>query len=343
MMTIHGMGAVTAYGRGLDVLARGVASGVPCPAAELRAPGEMSAHPARLVPGGSLEDVARLPRLRRTGRISQMAVAAGLDAMRECGWEPGASAGDTAIVFACSTGMVEFTRLFYDDIVRSGAEAARPLLFPETVYNAPASHLAAALEVTGASYALVGDSTAGLSALMFAADLLEAGTAGRVLVVAAEEADWLVPEAYGRFGLSVPDVVFGEGAAAVVVSGHKVSGGVGVPWQHRGLSFFDGAGAAQAAREVAHEARHAAGGAEAIYDSANGSWLDGVEGPVLDGVFPGVRRVAVRRMAGEAPGMAGLLQVVTAALAVRRGEVRRALVMAAGFHQVGAAAVAGGS
>ena len=66
-------------------------------------------------------------------------------------------AARTAVVFAITDGGVLYTRKFYEQIVKQGANSASPLLFPETVYNAPASHLAAQLGIDGASYTLVGD------------------------------------------------------------------------------------------------------------------------------------------------------------------------------------------
>src|SRR3712207_8481791 len=45
-------------------------------------------------------------------------------------------------------------------------------LFPETVFNAPASHLAAILGISGASYTLVGDGAVGILALKMAEDLM---------------------------------------------------------------------------------------------------------------------------------------------------------------------------
>ena len=68
-----------------------------------------------------------------------------------------------ALIFAVSNGGVTYTKRFYHEIVGTGAQAASPLLFPETVFNAPASHLAAILGVTGATYTLVGDGAVGLA------------------------------------------------------------------------------------------------------------------------------------------------------------------------------------
>jgi 3-oxoacyl-(acyl-carrier-protein) synthase len=89
------------------------------------------------------------------------------------------SAGDSivepsrlACVFAVSSGGVNHTRRFYQDIVATGPQIASPALFPETVFNAPGSHLAALLGSNGPSYTLVGDSSVGLTAMHFGARLL---------------------------------------------------------------------------------------------------------------------------------------------------------------------------
>src|SRR3954449_871927 len=95
----------------------------------------------------------------------------------------------TAIVFAISNGGVVYTKRFYHDVVEAGAQAASPLLFPETVFNAPASHLAAILGITGASYTLVGDGAVGVLALQMAEQLLQTPALDRCLVVGAEEGD----------------------------------------------------------------------------------------------------------------------------------------------------------
>src|SRR3712207_7903201 len=74
-------------------------------------------------------------------------------------------------------------------------------LFPETVFNAPASHLAAILGISGASYTLVGDGAVGILAIRMAEDLMENPAIERCLVIAAEEADWLLCDAYSRWRL----------------------------------------------------------------------------------------------------------------------------------------------
>src|SRR5947199_4290563 len=112
------------------------------------------------VPAKFVADAARQSRLRRSGTISLLGAAAGFDALDDAGLKPdnGFSAR-IAVVFAICSGGVNYTRRFYHEIVTQGANAASPLLFPETVYNAAASHLAALLGINEQSYTLVGDSS----------------------------------------------------------------------------------------------------------------------------------------------------------------------------------------
>ena len=148
------------------------------------------------VPPALVAEVARHPRLRRSSAISRFAVLAGLNALRDAALDlDETSAARTALIFAISNGGVIYTRRFYQNIVESGAAAASPLLFPETVFNAPASHLAAILGITGATYTLVGDGAVGILALKMAEELMTNSDLDRCLVVGAEEADWLLCDA----------------------------------------------------------------------------------------------------------------------------------------------------
>src|SRR5207248_3505123 len=139
------------------------------------------------------------PRLRRASAISRFAAAAGLAALAQA--KPAPSLDRIAVVFAISNGGVIYTRRFYSEIVKSGAQAASPLLFPETVFNAPASHLAAILGINGASYTVVGDGAVAILGIKMAAEILETGAVKHCLVVAAEEADWVLCDAYHKWRL----------------------------------------------------------------------------------------------------------------------------------------------
>jgi 3-oxoacyl-(acyl-carrier-protein) synthase len=108
-------------------------------------------------------------------------------------------------------GCVIYSRRFYEETLHDAATAS-PLLFPETVFNAPASHLAALLGSSAISYTLVGDPGMFLVGLGLAAQWLTDGRVDACLVIGAEEADWIVADAARRFQRRM---TLSEGAGAV--------------------------------------------------------------------------------------------------------------------------------
>ena len=95
-------------------------------------------------------------------------------------------------------GLVTYSRRFYEEVLRDPATAS-PLIFPETVFNAPASHLAAYLGSTAPNCTLVGDDGMFLQGLALAAQWLMEDEIDGCVVIGAEELDWLVPTRYGSF------------------------------------------------------------------------------------------------------------------------------------------------
>src|SRR5439155_10981113 len=116
-----------------------------------------------------------------------------------------------AIVFCVMAGCVNYSRRFYDEALKDPATAS-PLVFPETVFNAPASHLAALLGTTAIDYTLVGDPGIFLQGLAIAGGWLLVGRVDGCLVVGAEEIDWLTADAYGLFARKI---ILSDGAGAV--------------------------------------------------------------------------------------------------------------------------------
>jgi len=331
-MTAHiaGLGWVTPLGTGLDEVFARIKSGEVAEVKKVTNPETGRALSYIPVPMKSVEALSRNPRLRRASAISYFAVAAGLAALADAGVQMTPElAARTAVVFAISNGGVIYTRKFYDQIVKQGAPAASPALFPDTVYNAPASHLAALLGLDGASYTLVGDGSVGLAALHFAGQLLATSDLEQVVVVGAEECDWILCEAYSAWRLARTPLA--EGAAAVLL---RRTG----RWRlrtHPGAPFFRRSEAAAALAAVL--ADFAGAKVERIIASANGTFIDRAEATAIAAHFPNVAVLTPRKSFGESPGAGALLQVVAAALT---GE--SALVTVVGFNQQAGAALISG-
>jgi hypothetical protein len=151
--------------------------------------------------------------MRRSAAISQFAMGAAAEALG------GSTGGLLGIVYCTTCGCVNYSRRFYDEVLRDPTVAS-PLLFPETVFNAPASHLSAVLGTAAANYTLVGDTGVFLHGLALAAGWLEAGRVERCLVVAAEEVDWIIADALRHFRKSA---TLTEGAGAVLLTRERTA------------------------------------------------------------------------------------------------------------------------
>ena len=306
-LSILGVGCVTAHGRKWETVWDKIHAGE-MPAREtVQGPG----CPPVAVYKTGLPDIpaAASARLRRSGSISYFACAAAADASQQAGLLPG---GRTAFVFATSDGSVSYTRRFFEEVASRGAGS--PLLFPETVYNAPASHVAAMLGLVGTVLTLVNDASAGMDALATASDLLHSGEADRCLVVAAEELDWITCEGYRRWKLiaaaSSHGAVLTEGAVALVL-GPPSPAHVQIARVHPGKTLRRHSSARQTFRRVLDELADGKTPDLAVV-SASGTRSGILEESLVRESFPGTRLLSPKRFAGEAFAVSSLLQCLCA-------------------------------
>ena len=209
---VAGIGAVSPAGWGVEHLCQAVARDEPIPPAQLIRPGWDVLLRARQVPPPQPRPAFLAhPRLRRTSPIAQFAVGAALEALGEDATRVSGGSRRLGLILCVMTGCVIYSRRFYDEVWKAPATAS-PLVFPETVFNSPASHLAALLGTAAINYTLVGDPGTFLQGLALAADWLASGHVEGCLVVGAEEGDWLLADAFRHFARRV---ILGEGAGAV--------------------------------------------------------------------------------------------------------------------------------
>ncbi len=330
---ITGLGWVTPLGRSLETVWTAIQDRArPAPSPIEKPVGSEPAGCLR-VPPGSVDDAAALPRLRRSSAISLFAVAAAADAVADAGLDDGQLAR-TALVFAASDGGVVYTRRFYSDLIERGEGAGSPLLFPETVYNAPASHIASRLGLQNESLTLVGDAATGLAAVRTGCELLQTGDADHCLVVAAQESDWVTWEAYTRWNLigdhGHDKALFSEGAAAVVLSRHGT--GCAIARCHAGVSCTSERDAAGRFDALLAEMLGDTAPALAI-SGASGTKLDTVELACLRKRAPAAAVLHPKFTLGESMACSALQHVVAGSLALRNQMPGPILVTAAGFHR----------
>jgi 3-oxoacyl-(acyl-carrier-protein) synthase len=324
-LSIAGMGWVTPLGSGIDSVWQRLLRGDEAAASKIAGPFEGNkSYSAFRVPPEALSDLPAHARLRRASAISKFAVAAGLDAIKQAG--PAIPIARTALIFAVANGGVAYTRRFYHDIVKAGASSASPLLFPETVFNAPASHLAAVLGLSGASYTLVGDGAVGTLAIQMAHDLMAEESLDYCLVVGAEEADWVLCDAYSKWRLTRAEppielfcgpprgTILSEGAGALLLGR---DGPVEITKIHSGGSFIRQQDAAEWVTRVFSELADER--TSLVINSANGTFIDLAEQTALSN--GGFLLYSPKPALGESVGPSGIWQVIAGAQALLTGQL----------------------
>ncbi len=326
-LRLAGLGWVTPLGHEIDVVWERLLAGEEAPAVPVESSlGKKPQYLVFRVPPEAVAEAGRYARLRRSSAISRFAVVAGLAALRNAGIKlDEAAAARTALVFAISNGGVIYTKRFYHEIVHSGAAAASPLLFPETVFNAPASHLAAILGITGASYTVVGDGAVGVLALQMAMDLMANPELERCLVVGAEEADWLLCDAYRKWRLlrSTPPIepfsrpargmILSEGAGAVLLARE---GDLALERIHPGTNFARQSALLPQLDAICAELRQESA-TDVFIASANGTFIDAAEQAASAKYFGEAAIYTPKPALGESVAAGGLWQLICAAQALR--------------------------
>ena len=212
---VRGIGVVSPAGWDVSALRAALDRGVAMPDKDLVQPGFPRTLRVRSVPPPPTRpQFLSHARLRRSSPITQFSISAALEALGPEIEPIRSGALRLGIIFCVMAGCVNYSRRFYGESLHDPATAS-PLVFPETVFNAPASHLAAFLGSTAASYTLVGDPGMFLVGLATAADWLREREVERCLVVGAEEIDWMVADVCWRFQRRT---ILSEGAGALYLS-----------------------------------------------------------------------------------------------------------------------------
>jgi 3-oxoacyl-(acyl-carrier-protein) synthase len=339
-LAIVGMGWVTPLGNGVDAVWQRLLGGDEASATAVSEQVENRSYNAFRVPESALTGLGH-PRLRRASVISRFAAAAGLEALEDAGLKVDSqNAERIALIFAVSNGGVIYTKRFYRDVVETGAQAASPLLFPETVFNAPASHLSAILGISGTTYTIVGDGAVGLLATKMAEDVMTDESLDYCLVVGTEEVDWLLCDAYRRWRLlrSAPPIepfgeqnrgmILSEGAGAILLARvpHQTAAEtrgrpVLIERGHPGAYYRKRTEAEQIVEGILHDLNQGDTETDFIISSANGTFIDQAEQWAFEQALPNAMTYTAKPALGESIGASGLWQVILGVQGLRYREL----------------------
>ncbi len=195
---ISGLGAVSPAGWGVAPMCEVLEKREVLPVQSLPSPGRRGASEVRPVPPPAVRPAFLThPRLRRASPITHYTVAAGLEALSLLSGEARARAR-IGLLTCLQSGCVQYSHRFFEETLKDPSTAS-PLLFPETVFAAPASHLAALLGTPPMTYTLMGDPGTFLQGVATGIQWLEEDRVDVCLIVGAEETDWLLADALWKF------------------------------------------------------------------------------------------------------------------------------------------------
>ena len=307
---VHGIGAVTPMGWGMPSFRTALQNGHPPEKSVFERPKTSAPLVGyRVPPSPTRPAFLGHPRLRRSGAISHFVVAAALEALGCPPLQSSPPRTQVGIITCLTNGCVQYSSRLYNEVIRTPG-AASPLLFPETVFNAPASHLGAYLGATTVNNSIVGSPGAYLHGLALATQWLnEFPQMDGCIVVGAEETGWVTAEAFRLFSKSI---CVSEGAGAVYL--RREPSAIELKMITDSHSFFDRASQRRAARRMRESLGSPSEGL--LCDSLTGHQLLDASERAAWMDWPGPR-LSLKRQMGEAFAAAAAWQCVAAADALQ--------------------------
>jgi 3-oxoacyl-[acyl-carrier-protein] synthase II len=306
------------------------------------------------IPGFDPEACMSRKQARRMARVSQLAAAAAVEAVRDGGLDlERANRGRVGCLIGSAAGDYTFLEEQHRRFLADGPGSVNPLAVPKIIPNMPACNAAMVLGVHGPNLGPCAACATGAAAIGAALDLLRFGRADAVLAGGAESTiTALVVDAYGCMGVlsrrnDEPErasrpfdagrdgFVIGEGAGVLLLetAAHAqargaeplaILAGYGMTCDAYSIAAPEPEGTWAAAAISATLADAGLDPAQVGYINAHGTSTeanDRIEAVAIHRVF-GDRRVPVsscKSMIGHTLGAAGAIEAAATVLAVREG------------------------
>jgi 3-oxoacyl-[acyl-carrier-protein] synthase II len=256
---------------------------------------------------------------RRLSRVSRLAVAASIEALKDAALEiTPSSAPAIGVIVGTGYGSTSQTDDFFLGMLREGPEGANPSLFPDTVPNAPASQVSIYHGIKGPNITFSHNEVSGEQAMAYARRLLPEGRAESLLVGSVDEISTALFHSYAAVHALSPQGrdeegmrpfdrrrngrVLGEGAATLVLEKKRRA-------QERGAKVYGSLAACASTGGPVKIARYEAGGEQMVRAMENTLQAAGVSPGQVDYICaaanstPDLDRVealAIRKVFGQA-------------------------------------------
>ncbi len=149
---------------------------------------------------------------RRMSRVSRLAVAASIEALKDAAFSISSQAASAmGVVIGTGYGSTAQTDEFFVGMLKEGPEGANPSLFPDTVPNAPASQVSIYHGIKGPNTTFSHNEVSGEQALAYAYQLLQEDRADAVLVGSVDELSSVLFHSFAAVRALSPKGTHGEG------------------------------------------------------------------------------------------------------------------------------------
>lgn len=275
-------------------------------------------------------------RFRRAANISRYALASSKLAIDDAGldsnkWDD-AKAG---IVVGVTHGAINYSREFHAALIKEGSLAASPMLFSDSVLNAPAGNVSIAFNIKGAAHTIIGGASVGLDVIAYAIKTMQNNNLDVCIAGGAEEIDSLVFDSYARFKLLSPNngkkegikpfgidrngFIIGEGACMIILEKKKSA-------IERGARIYAEIGSVNTIKScnVFKDVS-----ADNIYIStgANGTENDRIEAELLQGISAKKSFIGnIKLITGECFAAGSLMQTALAAMVIDKGIIPPSII-----------------
>lgn len=324
---VAGIGAVSPAGWSVAALAAALKPGAALPVHAVDRPGSHDQIPARLVPAPSPRPpFLAHPRLRRASPVSHYAAAAALAAVAPLRAKANGRKLRLGTIACLQSGCVQYSCRFYAEALANPATAS-PLIFPETVYAAPASHVAALLEEVVLANSLIGDPAAYLQGLALGAEWLALDRVDACVVFGAEEIHWMIADALQHLDRTA---IAAAGSGALCLCRDE-AWSLGIELAAITDAYTFSAACRRPAAALAVRRHLAAGNSSELLVDSLGSRGDAAERAAWQD-WPGAR-LSPKRVLGEGMMAAAAWQCVLAVNALSLRECAAAQVSMVGSNQ----------
>jgi hypothetical protein len=231
----------------------------------------------------------------------------------------------TGVIASFFLGCLVYSVRFYRLMTTEGRRFASPILFPETVFNSPVSHLVSTLGISGPVYSQVGDKSCWANSLRTAECWMRKGTVDNVLVIGAEEFDPYQLDAFHAAGwMRGKGIVPGEGAGAILLTSKPSDQSVLLAGLSDGHCYSSKKEAVSAGFECIADHPHEA----PVMPTATG-WVQGIESKVVGGrLIPGISHPVI-----EASTASAAWDTIRAARFIKEGLAEELIVPYWGLSQ----------